>query len=241
MNLVITKDYNGMAREASRIIAQELLKKPKMVLGLATGSTPEKVYQKLIELYQKGLISFKDVITFNLDEYLGLSKTHEQSYYYYMMDNLFHHIDIEKENVNILDGKALDIDQECKDYEDRIKKAGGIDLQLLGIGRNGHIGFNEPSEEIESNTRLVDLTEETIDVNSRFFDSIEEVPTKAVTMGIKTIMNARKIILIANGEEKAQAIYDTVRGPISPKNPGSILQLHCDTTIIVDEEAGKLL
>lgn len=241
MELIVTKDYKGMAREAARIIAQDILKKPNMVLGLATGSTPEKVYEKLIELYQKGLISFKDMVTFNLDEYLGLSKTHEQSYYYYMMDNLFHHIDIEKENINILDGKALNIEQECKEYEDRIRKAGGIDLQLLGIGRNGHIGFNEPSDEIEPNTRLVDLTEETIDVNSRFFDSIDEVPTKALTMGIKTIMNARKIILIANGEEKAQAVYDTVKGPIEPEKPGSILQLHCNATIIVDEEAAKLL
>ncbi len=241
MKLIVTKDYKGMARESARLIAQEILKKPNMVLGLATGSTPEKAYEKLIELNNVGVISFKDITTFNLDEYLGLAKTHDQSYYYYMMDNLFNHIDIDRNRINILDGKAEDIAKECNEYEDRIKQAGGIDLQLLGVGRNGHIGFNEPSEEIEPYTRLVELTEDTIEANSRFFENIEEVPTKAITMGMKTIMNARKIILVANGENKAQAIYDVVKGPVDPKSPVSILQLHPDVTVIVDEEAASLL
>lgn len=241
MNLIVTKDYREMAREAARQIAREMISKPNMVLGLATGSTPEKVYEKLIELNSLGLISFKNMTTFNLDEYLGLAKTHDQSYYYYMMDNFFHHIDINLENVNILDGKAADVDRECKSFEEKINQAGGLDLQLLGIGRNGHIGFNEPSDKIESETRLVNLTEDTIDANSRFFDSPEEVPKQAVTMGMRSIMNAKKILLIANSEDKAQAIYDTVKGPIDPKYPASILQLHPNVTVIVDEYAAKLL
>ncbi|MDO5707908.1 MAG: glucosamine-6-phosphate deaminase [Andreesenia angusta] len=241
MELIVTQDYQGMAIETARLLAKEILKKPDIVLGLATGSTPEKVYKKLIEFYQKEILSFDKITSFNLDEYLGLSKAHEQSYYYYMMDKFFHHIDINMDRINILDGKALNIEQECKDFEEKIRKAGGIDLQLLGIGHNGHIGFNEPSEDIEPDTRVVNLTEETIEANSRFFDSIEEVPNKAITMGMKTIMNARKIILIANGEDKAEAIFDTVRGPIDPKHPGSILQLHCNATVIVDKDAAKLL
>lgn len=241
MNIIITKGYQEMAREAARLIAKEMLKKPNMILGLATGSTPEKVYAELIELYNNGIISFKDITSFNLDEYVGLAKTHDQSYYYYMMENLFNHIDMDKENINILDGKAINVEQECKSYEEKISKAGGIDLQLLGIGRNGHIAFNEPSDKIEANTRLVNLTEDTIEANARFFESQEDVPTKALTMGIKPIMNAKKIIIIANGEDKAKAIYDAVNGPVDPKVPASLLQLHNDVTLIVDDQAGKLL
>lgn len=241
MKIYKVKDYKGLSTKASQIIASQIILKPESVLGLATGSTPEGLYSELIKLYESNVIDFKDITTFNLDEYYGLHRHNSQSYYHYMRKNLLDHINIKKESINIPNGLADDVEKHCNQYEENIKKAGGIDIQILGIGRNGHIGFNEPSDEFKAKTHLVHLQDETIQDNARFFDSIEEVPDKAISMGINTIMSARKILFIANGAGKAQAIYDSLKGPITPQVPASIIQLHKDVTVIVDEEAGKLI
>lgn len=241
MQIIKVKDYKELSRKAAGILASQLILKPKSIIGLATGSTPIGAYEELIRLYNEGVISFSDVITFNLDEYCGLESNDINSYYNFMNTNLFNHIDIKKENINIPDGLAEDIKSECECYEKKIEKSGGIDVQLLGIGRNGHIGFNEPSSKFESKTFLVNLDEDTIEANSRFFDSVEDVPRQAVSMGIKTIMSSKKILLLANGEEKAEILYKAIYGDIIPEVPASILQLHPDVTIIVDEKAGSYL
>jgi len=215
--------------------------KPESVVGLATGGTPVGFYSELIKIHKDGKFSFKEVKTFNLDEYYGLDKDNTQSYHYYMMDNLFKHIDINIENVNIPNGMAEDIEVECKAYEAKIKSAGGIDIQVLGIGTNGHIGFNEPDVKFEAITHLVKLDEETIEANSRFFNSIEEVPKSAISMGIKTIMHAKKIVLLASGSEKAKVIERMINGDITPDLPASILQLHPDVTLILDKDAAAEL
>ncbi len=241
MQIIKVKDYKELSRKAASILASQLILKPKSIIGLATGSTPIGTYEELIRLYNEGFISFSDVITFNLDEYCGLESNDINSYYNFMKTKLFNHIDIKKENINIPDGLAGDIQRECECYEEKIEKSGGIDVQLLGIGRNGHIGFNEPSFKFESKTFLVNLDEDTIKANSRFFNSIEDVPRQAVSMGIKTIMSSKKILLLANGEEKAEILYKAIYGDIIPEVPASILQLHPDVTIIVDEKAGSYL
>ncbi|KNF08157.1 glucosamine-6-phosphate deaminase NagB [Gottschalkia purinilytica] len=241
MKVYKVKDYQELSKKSASIVAEQIKLKSNSILGLATGSTPEGMYKELIELYEKNIVDFSDVTTFNLDEYYGLYPEDSQSYNYYMRKHLLNHINIKEENINIPNGMAEDIEKSCEEYENKIKELGGIDLQLLGIGRNGHIGFNEPSDSFETYTRLVELDIDTINANSRFFASLEEVPTKAISMGIQTIMNAKKILLIASGESKAKTIYDTIKGPITPSVPASILQLHKDVTIIVDEEAGKLL
>lgn len=241
MNILIVKDYNEMSRKAANIVVSQITLKPDSVIGLATGDTPKKMYEEIVELYNNGDVDFAQVKTFNLDEYYGLRKENPESYYYYMMENLFNHVNINKENINIPNGMAENIERECEEYEKRIEKAGGIDLQVLGIGRNGHIGFNEPDLKFEGKTHLVKLDEDTIKANSRFFDSIEEVPKLAISMGIKTIMHARKIILLASGKEKSEAIYKAVNGKITPELPASVLQLHPDVTLIVDKEAASLL
>ena len=241
MRIYIVKNYEELSKKSAQLVASQIILKPDSVLGLATGSTPEGLYKELINIYNQGTISFNDVNTFNLDEYYGIHRNNPQSYYYYMRKNLLDHINIGKDNINIPHGLADDVEKHCNEYEDSIKQLGGIDLQILGIGRNGHIGFNEPSDEFVPKTHMVDLQKETIEDNARFFEKIEDVPTKAISMGIKTIMDAKKILLVANGEAKAQAIYDTLKGPITPRVPASILQLHNDLTVIVDEEAGRLL
>lgn len=241
MQIIKVKDYKELSRKAASILASQLILKPKSIIGLATGSTPIGTYEELIRLYNEGVISFSDVITFNLDEYCGLESNDINSYYNFMNTNLFNHIDIKKENINIPDGLAGDIKSECECYEKKIEKSGGIDVQLLGIGRNGHIGFNEPSSKFESKTFLVNLDEDTIEANSRFFDNIEDVPRQAVSMGVKTIMSSKKILMLANGEEKAEILYKAIYGDIIPEVPASILQLHPDVTIIVDEKAGSYL
>lgn len=241
MRIYKVKDYKNLSKKAAQIISSQIILKEDSVLGLATGSTPEGLYGELIELYKDNVIDFSEVTTFNLDEYYGMHRHNSQSYYHYMRKNLLDHINVKKESINIPNGLAKDIDKHCKEYEANIEKAGGIDFQILGIGRNGHIGFNEPSDEFKTNTHLVHLTEETIEDNARFFENIEEVPNKAISMGIKTIMNAKKILLIASGEGKAQAVYDSLKGPINPRIPASILQLHRDLTVVVDEGAGKLI
>jgi glucosamine-6-phosphate deaminase len=241
MHLEIVKDYETLSKRAAYILASQIILKPASVLGLATGSTPVGTYRELVKIYNEGLISFSRVITINLDEYYGLDKDDEQSYHYFMREHLFNHVDIKDENINIPDGKAVDVEAECRRYENIIEAVGGIDLQLLGIGQNGHIGFNEPGEHFEALTHLVDLTENTIKANARFFSSPEEVPTQAISMGIKSIMGAKKILLLASGEKKAGAVYKMLKGKITPQVPASVLQMHPDVVVLVDEGAASLL
>ena len=241
MRIIIVNDYEEMSKKAAKLVASQITLKPKSVLGLATGDTPTGLYKELIELYNQNELDFSEVKTFNLDEYYGLNKMNSQSYYFYMMENLFKHINIELENTNIPNGMAQDIGKECIDYEERINNAGGIDMQILGIGGNGHIGFNEPDINFEAETHLVKLDENTIEANSRFFNSINEVPTHAISMGIKTIMHSKKIILLAKGISKAEAMAKTIEGKISSEMPASILQLHKDVTIILDKDAASQL
>ena len=241
MRIIITKDYEELSIKAANIIASQITLKPNSVLGLATGSTPIGTYRELLRIFNEGRISFRDIITFNLDEYYGLDKGNEQSYNFFMQKYLFDHIDIKGENIYIPNGMALEVEKECWFYEEKINKAGGIDLQLLGIGTNGHIGFNEPDLQFEALTHLVVLDEETIRSNSRFFSSLKEVPKEAISMGIKTIMRSKKILLLASGEEKAKTIYAMLYRKITPELPASVLQLHQEVTIILDKGAASQL
>ena len=237
MRIYCEKDYNAMSRRAAAVIAAQVVSKPECVLGLATGSTPIGAYQQLVEWYKKGDLSFAGVRSVNLDEYVGLAPTHDQSYRYFMQHNLFDHVDILPENTNVPDGLAADTAAECARYEDVVKALGYADLQLLGLGRNGHIGFNEPCDHFPVATHLVDLTQSTIEANARFFASAGDVPKQALTMGIGTIMHARSILVVASGADKADAVRRTVAGPVTPEVPASILQLHPNVTIIGDEAA----
>ena len=239
MNIIVVKDYNEMSYQAAQLITEQITKKRNTVLGLATGSTPEGMYKELINLNQEDKVDFSEVITFNLDEYYGLSPEHPQSYCFFMWNKFFKHINIKKENIHLLNGITENIDKECKQYEALIKKSGRIDLQVLGIGDNGHIGFNEPDISLNTQTHLVNLTTKTIQANSRFFNNVQEIPKQAITMGIGTIMRARKIILLANGKRKARVIERTINSPITTKVPASVLQLHNDVTIMVDQEAAS--
>ncbi len=240
MKITVCKNYEEMSNKAAEVIAEDMKKKKNYVLGLATGSTPVGTYQGLIAKNKAKEIDFTDVVTFNLDEYIGLDKNHDQSFSYFMFDNLFNHINIVNDNVHVPSGTEKDYDSYCRNYEEMIKQAGGVDLQLLGIGSNGHIGFNEPDSIFSEITHTVDLTESTIKDNSRFFESIDVVPTKAITMGIGTILRAKKIVIIVSGKNKAKAIYDAIYGPIDPKMPASALQKHNDVTVFVDKEAAVL-
>lgn len=238
MEVIVAKDYDDMSKIAADIVKDEIIKKPNIVLGLATGSTPEGMYKELIRQYNEGRLDFSNVTTFNLDEYIGLDENHPSGYHYFMKEIFFNHINIKLENTYVPDGKAKDLDEYCKQYDKLIEEKGGIDLQILGVGENGHIGFNEPDEQLNMNTSVVELTKSTIEVNSRFFDSIDEVPKTAITMGIKGIMKARKIILMANGKRKSKVIKEIINGSkLTTQLPVSILLLHHDFTIIVDEEA----
>ncbi|MCR5754429.1 MAG: glucosamine-6-phosphate deaminase [Acetatifactor sp.] len=241
MKIVVAEDYNQMSRMAANLISAQVIMKPNCVLGLATGSTPIGMYNQLIEWYKKGDIDFSQVTSINLDEYRGLAPDNDQSYRYFMDTHFFNHINIDKKRTHVPDGLEPDANKVCRDYNKIITDCGGIDLQLLGIGINGHIGFNEPGTAFEKETHVVDLAESTIRANSRFFASLDEVPKQAYTMGIKTIMQAKKILVVANGKEKAQAIKDAFFGPILPKVPGSVLQLHNDVTLIGDKEALSLI
>lgn len=240
MKIIVVSDYERMSEEVAKIVQAQIAVKPDSVLGLATGSTPLGTYRKLVEMAKDGL-DFSQVTTFNLDEYVGLAGNHPQSYRYYMEQNLFSGVNIPREKTFIPNGTAADLAAECAAYEEKIKGAGGIDLQLLGIGSNAHIGFNEPGSEFGSTTRLVDLAESTIEDNSRFFASREEVPTQAISMGIKSIMQAKQIVLMANGENKADAIWATVLGPVTSDVPASVLQLHPFVTLVLDEAAASKL
>ena len=231
------KDYGSMSRRAAQVIAAELIRNPSCVLGLATGSTPVGAYKCLADWCKQGLISFKDVLSVNLDEYKGLSPEHDQSYRYFMQQNLFNHVDIRPENTRVPNGLAADPQEECAQYDAYIRSLGYADLQLLGLGRNGHIGFNEPGGSFIKETHVVDLTQSTIDANARFFASADDVPRQALTMGVGCIMAARRVLVVASGADKADAVYNVVCGPISPSCPGSILQLHKDVVLVADEAA----
>ncbi len=237
MRIYREKDHEAMSLRTAQIIAAEIVHAPACVLGLATGSTPEGAYQCLADWCKEGCLSFKEVLTVNLDEYKGLEPSHDQSYRYFMQKNLFDHVDIVPENTRVPDGLAADPEAECARYDAYIRSLGYADLQLLGIGRNGHIGFNEPGDSFISETHVVDLTESTIDANARFFASRDDVPKQAITMGIGAIMGARKILLCASGAEKADAIYNTVCGPVTPSCPASVLQLHPNVVLVADEAA----
>lgn len=241
MNILVVKDYGQMSKKAAHLLVGQILQRPNSVLGFATGSTPLGLYKELIKFYNEGMISFGEVTIFNLDEYLGLDHSHEQSYAYYMYENLFRYIGIREDHYNIPSGITQDFEEECRNYESQIAEAGGIDLQVLGIGRNGHIGFNEPDIKFEARTHIVKLDAQTISDNARFFETIEAVPKKAISMGIKTIMKSRGIILLASGEEKADAVAGMINGKITPELPASVLQLHPNVTIIVDEAAASLI
>ena len=237
MNIIRAKDYQDMSRKAANIISAQIIMKPDCVLGLATGSTPVGTYRQLIEWYEKGDLDFSRVSTVNLDEYRGLTHIDPQSYYYFMQENLFDHVNIDKTATHVPDGTNPDAADACVKHEQIIKSLGGIDLQLLGLGNNGHIGFNEPGAAFEKETHLVDLAESTIRANARFFTSIDEVPKQAYTMGIRTIMQAKKILVVVSGEGKADIVSRAFFGPVTPEVPASILQMHPDVTVVCDEAA----
>ena len=232
MKIIEAKDYKDLSRKAANIISAQVILNPHSVLGLATGSTPIGTYKQLIEWYQKGDIDFSGVTTVNLDEYYGLSGDSDQSYRYFMNTNFFDHINVNKAKTHVPNGKSADPEEECRRYDKLITELGGIDLQLLGIGHNGHIGFNEPDMAFEKTTHVVGLGESTIQANARFFNSIDEVPKKAITMGIKSIMQAKKILLVANGSDKKAIVEKALYGPVTPSVPASILQLHTDLTVV---------
>jgi glucosamine-6-phosphate deaminase len=252
MLVIVKEDYDAMSKEAAKIVADRIRRKPNLVLGLATGSTPLGLYKELIRMHREEGLDFSKVVTFNLDEYIGLPPEHDQSYHYFMWENFFKHININPANVHIPQGMFGDlkisqyetdpkVEAYCQWYEEQIKKFGGIDLQILGIGANGHIAFNEPGSSLGSRTRIKTLTEKTRQDNSRFFKSIDEVPKYAITMGIGTIMEAKEVILLASGENKADAIKAAVEGPITAMCPASMLQMHRKAIIILDKKAASKL
>jgi glucosamine-6-phosphate deaminase len=236
MKFVTVDSYEKLSRKAANIISAQVISKPNCVLGLATGSSPVGTYRQLIEWYNKGDLDFSNVVSINLDEYVGLTGDNDQSYRYFMQKNLFDHVNIRRENTYVPNGCATDTDRECSEYDARIEAYGGIDLQLLGIGLDGHIGFNEPADVFEKGTHVVDLHESTIKANARFFANESDVPRKAITMGMGAIMQAKKVLLIANGKAKKDILQKAFFGPITPAVPASILQLHPDLTVIYSEE-----
>ena len=237
MKIYSAQDYQSMSRKAANILSAHVILKPDSVLGLATGSTPIGMYKQLIDWYNKGDIDFSQVHTVNLDEYLGLAPTHDQSYRYFMQANLFDHVNVPPENTNVPNGLAPDPEAECARYNQVIAGLGGIDIQVLGMGHNGHIGFNEPEEAFELETHVVDLTDNTIDANARFFASRDEVPRQAITMGIKSIMQARHILVVVSGTDKAEIVKKAFFGPVTPKVPASILQMHPNVVLCGDKAA----
>lgn len=237
MQIYRAKDYEDMSRKAANIIASQVVLKPDCVLGLATGSTPIGAYKNLVEKYEQGDLDFSQVTTVNLDEYKGLPRENDQSYYYFMHDNLFDHVNVKPGNTHLPDGTKEDSDEECARYEELIRTLGGQDLQLLGLGHNGHIGFNEPDAIFEKATHCVDLQESTIEANKRFFASADDVPKQAYTMGIGTIMQAKKILVVVSGEDKADTVAKAFFGPVTPEVPASILQFHKDVILVADEAA----
>lgn len=241
MKVIIKENYDELSKETAKIIKEAILTKPNLVLGLATGSTPIGMYQELIQMYEKGTLDFSKITTFNLDEYFDISTDHPQSYHYYMRKNLFDETNINPKNIYIPDGTTKNVKAFCRDYERAIQETGGIDLQILGIGSDGHIGFNEPGTSLNSRTHLTKLAESTIEDNSRFFEKKEDVPKSAITMGVQTIFEAKKIILLASGEKKAEAIAKTLEGPITPQITASVLQQHPNVIFILDKKAASKL
>ena len=240
MRVIRCKDYDDMSRKTANIISAQVILKPNAKLGLATGTTPIGAYKQLIAWYNKGDVDFSEVSTYNLDEYLGLAGDHPQSYRYFMDHTFFNHINIDKSRTHVPDGSNLNADEACAAYDELMEAAGPLDLQLLGIGRNGHVGFNEPGEEFSKGTHCVSLAESTIQANSRLFDSIDDVPRQAYSMGVQNIMSAKTILVAASGEDKAQAVHDMILGPVSPRCTASILQLHADCFVVADEAALSL-
>lgn len=241
MKFIKATDYLDMSRKAANIISAQIIMKPSCVLGLATGSSPIGTYNQLVEWYQKGDLDFAEVTTVNLDEYKGLTRDNDQSYYYFMNEKLFSRVNIKKDRIFLPDGMEKDSAKACEDYNKVIDQCGGVDLQLLGLGHNGHIGFNEPGEEFKAKTHCVALSESTIIANQRFFATMEDVPKQAYTVGIKTIMQAKKIVVVISGEDKAAIVKEAFFGPITPKVQASILQLHNDVTIVADEAALSMI
>ena len=242
MRIIRAKNYEEMSRKAANIIASQIVAKPNCVLGLATGGTPVGTYKSLInDWYKVGDLDFSEITTVNLDEYRGLPRTNDQSYWYFMHENLFNHVNVRPGAVHVPNGENPDAEAACSEYDEIIKSVGGIDLQLLGIGHDGHIGFNEPCDTFVAKTHEVELEEITREANKRFFNSIDEVPTAAYTMGIGTVMSARKILLVATGKDKAEIVKQSFFGPVTPMVPASILQFHPDVTVIADEAALSLI
>jgi glucosamine-6-phosphate deaminase len=242
MKLIVKKNYDEMSKICAQMIADKVKNNPNIVLGLATGSTPIGTYKELIKIYNEDNLDFSRVTTFNLDEYIGLSKENPNSYYHFMMENLFKWINIDINNVNIPNGIADDLEKEVKEYEEKLVKSGGVDIQLLGIGGNGHIAFNEPAEYLNTKTSIVELTEETIRANSRFFNSLEEVPKKAISMGIGSILRSREIILLASGKSKSKALFEFLTNDkVTTFLPVSFLHLHSNVVVICDEDAYSLV
>ena len=241
MKVYIGKNYEEMSRIAANVLSAQVMMKPDCVLGLATGSTPIGTYKVLIERCAQGDLDFSQVKSINLDEYVGLSGEHDQSYRYFMNNNLFNHINIDKANTNVPNGLAEDVDAECERYNNVINTLGPIDIQVLGMGHNGHIGFNEPDDHFPLETHKVDLAQSTIDANARFFASADEVPRQALTMGIKTIMQAKKVLVVVSGKDKAEIVKKAFTGPVTPQVPASILQMHSDVILVADEAAASLL
>jgi glucosamine-6-phosphate deaminase len=241
MEVVIKPDYEEMSKTAAQIVAEVLNTKPNAVLGMATGSTPLGLYQELVRLHREEQLDLSRVTTFNLDEYVGLPVNHPQSYHYFMHEHFFQHVNIPRHNINIPSGTTSNYPAFCEWYEQRIEECGGIDLQILGIGSDGHIAFNEPTSSLSSRTRLKTLSEQTIDDNARFFERREDVPVYAITMGVGTILDARELVLVASGNAKAWAIAQAVEGPVTSMVTASAIQLHSDATVVVDEEAATEL
>lgn len=237
MRIIKVKNYEEISRKAANLILAQVNLKPNAVLGLATGGSPVGTYEKLVAAYRQGDVDFSEVTTINLDEYRGIARAHEQSYWSFMHENFFDHVNVRENHIFIPDGENQNSEEVCRKYDDIIEKSGGIDMQLLGIGLDGHIGFNEPGSHFEANTHCVDLTESTIEANMRFFNSKDEVPRQAYTMGIRPIMQAKKVVMLANGKNKAEIIKKAFMGPITPEVPASILQMHPDFTLIADEDA----
>ncbi|HPA94061.1 MAG TPA: glucosamine-6-phosphate deaminase [Petrotogaceae bacterium] len=237
MKILVCKDYEELSRKSAEIIVSQVNQKKDSVLGLATGGTPVGMYQELVKSYREGKVDFGKVITFNLDEYYGVDPKNVNSYHYYMNTNFFDHVNIDRKSINIPNGMSKDIEKECREYDEKIQSLGGIDLQILGVGLNGHIGFNEPARELMSTTHITDLTKETINANARFFEDISQVPTKAITVGMATILRSKKIVVLINGKNKSK-IFEKITGKkITTQIPATLLQLHPDVTIVVDEQA----
>lgn len=237
MRVILCENYEELSNQAAKIVSSQLIVKPNSILGLATGSTPIGLYQNLIDMNKKGEIDFSEVKTYNLDEYYPIKKSNDQSYDYFMNEQLFSHVNIDKSNTNIPNGEAEDPVAECERYENELSKAGGVDLQILGIGQNGHIAFNEPDENLIAVTHLTGLTKSTIEANSRFFKNEDEVPKQALTMGIGSILKAKKIVILASGANKSKAVAELLNDNITTSNPATMLKVHPDVTLICDKEA----